>query len=188
MNQQDPKKVIAMVVLLVAAVGIVIYQVMGSGGSTPAATPKAGTKNGAAAKTAAKTGAAAAPAASGPTRLTEVDINIDELLQGVREVTFDYETMRIDRDPLGALVGGPLKGDLEALEGGPLPVAGVGSVLQKKITGIIYDDVSPLAVVDDEVVGVGHEYPNGIKVHAIDRDKVTFQLGDSLIPVEMKEQ
>ena len=186
---QEQKKMAAMVVLFVVAIGLVIYQVMFAGGPT---TPPAAPKTGAAAPAAgaAKSGAAAAPAAaaaaSGPARLAEVNVNIDELLAGVEDVKFDYETMRIERDPLGALVGGPLKMDVPI--DGPVPVGGIGSVMQKKITGIVYDEYSPMAVVDDEVVGVGHVYPNGIKVHSIDRNKVTFQLGDSLIPVEMKEQ
>jgi len=190
MEKQDPKKVALMVVLLLAAAGVVIYQVMGSGGGTPAPAAKSGA---APATGAAKSGAApaaktaVAPAAGGPTRLVEVDVNIDELLQGVEEVTFNYETMRIERDPLAALVGGPLKQDA-AGDGGVLTATGPMEVLRKKITGIIYDDYDPVAVVDDEVIHIGHQYPNGVKVHAIERDKVIFQLGDALIPVEMKEQ
>lgn len=182
----EQKKLAAMVVLFIVAIGVVVYQLMFAGG--PAVTPAA--KSGAAAApkpgTPAAAAAAVAAAASGPTRLTEANVNIDELLAGVEDVKFDYETMRIDRDPLTALVGGPLKLELPA--NGTVPIGGIGSIMQKKITGIVFDEYSPMAVVDDEVVGVGHVYPNGIKVYAIERNRVTFQLGDSLIPVDMKEQ
>lgn len=188
MNQEQ-KKMVFMVVLFVVAIGVVVYQLMFAGKpATPAAPAKPGTT---ATGTPAKAGstsatAAGTAAAAGPTRLAEVNVNIDELLAGVEDVKFDYETMRIDRDPLAALVGGPLK--LELPTNGTVPIGGIGSIMQKKITGIVYDEFNPMAVVDDEVVGVGHVYPNGIKVFSIERNKVTFQLGDSLIPVEMKEQ
>lgn len=192
-QQQEQKKKLFAGALLAVAVGVGVYQALFAGGSGVTPAPKSGAtqaKGGAAAP--AKSGAAAPAAKSGaaeagPTRLVEVDVNIDELLRGVEEVTFNYETMRIDRDPLAALVGGPLKQDA-AGDGAVITATGPMEVLRKKITGIIYDEYDPVAVVDDDVVHVGHQYPNGVKVHAIERDKVIFQLGDALIPVEMKEQ
>lgn len=172
-------------VLFVVAIGVVIYQLGFAGGTPPpdgggAPAPAVG----AAGTPATAPGAATQAAAAGQAlRLTKVDVNIDELLAGVKEVTFDYDAMRIDRDPLAALVGGPLA----QKNGIPDVFGGRGEILRKKITGIIFDANNPIAVVDDEVVGVGYTYPNGVKVHAIEKDKVIFQLGDSLIPVEMKE-
>lgn len=186
MTPEQRKNAIAAVVG-VLAVMVVIYQVMFSGGPTPPQPTAA--EIAAAAAGGAATPAVAAPApagatGAGPTRLTQVNVNIDELLKGVQEVTFDYESMRIDRDPLAALVGGPLKQD----ETGAVPLPGTGTeIRRKKITGILFDVNNPLAVVDDEVVGVGYTYPNGVKVYSIEKDKVTFQLGDALIEVEMKE-
>lgn len=187
MEKQDQKKAIMLGVLLLVAVGVVIYQFMGSsGGATPSSKPAASAGGTAGGGASAAKPAAGKAAPAGPTRLVEVNVNIDELLEGVEEVTFNYETMRIDRDPLAALVGGPLKRDDGA--GAVLTATGPMEILRKKITGIIYDEYDPVAVVDDEVIHIGHQYPNGVKVHAIERDKVIFQLGDALIPVEMKEQ
>lgn len=167
----------------VAAVGVVIYQLMFAGGSTPPPPPPP--PAGAPATGGAPAPAVAAPVVPGeaPTRLTSVNVNIDELLKGVQEVSFDYEAMRIDRDPLDPLVG-------QIRDQNALPVTGSSGVLEikrKRITGILYDEKNPQAVVDDEVVGIGHVYPNGVKVLDIQKDKVIFQLGDSPIPVEMKE-
>ena len=190
---KEQKQQIFLGVCMAAVVIVLLYQFVFAGGSSappPAAKSNAAAPaSGAAGATPAPAPAAAAAAADagGPTRLAEVNIKIDELIAGVEDVTFDYRIMRIDRDPLAALVGGPLKLDLP-IEGGTVPTGSLSAVTQKKITGIVYDEYSPMAVVDDEVVGIGHVYPNGIRVHSIDRDKVTFQLGDSLIPVEMKEQ
>ena len=173
-------------VLFVVAIGVVIYQLGFAGGTPPpdgggAPAPAAGAVG---TPAAAAPGTAAPAAAAGQAlRLTKVDVNIDELLAGVKEVTFDYDAMRIDRDPLAALVGGIVN----PKTGVPEVFGGRGEILRKKITGIIFDANNPLAVVDDEVVGVGYTYPNGVKVQAIEKDKVIFQLGDSLIPVEMKE-
>ena len=165
----------------VAAVGVVIYQIMFAGG--PATPPSEAGAPPAAPGAALDAGLPAAAGVAGPTRLTSVEVNIDELLKGVQEVTFDYDQMRIDRDPLAALVGkiGNQK------EGAPTQISSVQRVLHKRITGIIFDSVRPVAVVDDDVVTVGYVYPDGVKVKAIEKDKVVFQLGDSDIPVEMKE-
>lgn len=173
------KNVLAGIVGVVAVV-VVIYQLMFAGGTPPTPTPPPAAGAGG-----VPAPAVAAPVAAGeaPTRLTSVNVNIDELLKGVQEVSFDYEAMRIDRDPLDPLVG-------QIRDQNALPVTGASGVLEikrKRITGILYDEKNPQAVVDDEVVGIGHVYPNGVKVIEIQKDKVIFQLGDSPIPVEMKE-
>jgi len=179
--KDDQKKKIMLGVLMLAAVGVVVYQLMFAGGPTPPPPPPGG----GAPKTAAAPATKTAAATPGP-RLKQVEINIDELLQSVREVTFDYNVMRISRNPYTPLVGGPLSQNVPA-EGGVISAPSQLEVMRKKITGIVYDEFNPLAVVDDEVIGIGHVYPNGTKVYSIERDKVVFQLGDSLVPVEMEE-
>ena len=124
----------------------------------------------------------AAPA--NPTRLETVDVDIDELLKEIEVVTFDYATERIDRDPMAPLVGRVYRAG-EPTPPGPTPPRMV--VLRKNVTGIIWDEYDPVAVVDDEVVSLGHTYPDGTQVYAIERGRVVFKVGDSLIPVEMKE-
>jgi hypothetical protein len=44
-----------------------------------------------------------------------------------------------------------------------------------------------VAVVDDEVVSVGHVFPNGTQVYSIEPSRVILKVGDSTIPIEMKD-
>ncbi len=67
------------------------------------------------------------------------------------------------------------------------PVENTLQVMRKKVSGIIYDANNPVAVVDDEVVAVGHVYPTGVVVYDIEPKRVVFKVGDSLIPVDLKE-
>lgn len=185
MNPDTRKKIILAVLMLLAA-GVVVYQLTRSTAS-PAASGKAGAKTAAAkpagGKAAPKPGAAKpAPGANSPESIQEVDVNIDELLKEVAEVNFDYQSQHIDRDPMTPLVG-IVRPGLENAKNKP----SITSVINKRVTGIIYDPADPVAVVDDEVVHEGYVYPDGTVVNAIDRDKVVFKVGDSLIPVEMKK-
>lgn len=174
MNDQNRKQIIILAVLGIVAVGVFAYQFgLFGGADTPApAAPR---------PAAQRTAQAAAPAPA--TRLQAVEVDVDELLQGIKVVNFDYEMSRVDRNPMSPLVGFVRPGDIA-------PVAGPGTLLdvrRKRVSGIIYDNRDPVAVVDDEIVGPGHQYPDGIRVHAIEPSRVVFQVGDALVPVEMKE-
>jgi len=57
----------------------------------------------------------------------------------------------------------------------------------KRVTGIVWDVSYPVAVVDDEVVSVGHVFPNGTQVYSIEPSRVILKVGDSTIPIEMKD-
>ena len=119
-----------------------------------------------------------------PERIKTAAVDIDTLLKEIEVVTFDYAAERIQRDPME-----PLTYLLRATRepgAGVLPHTSI-EVLRKNVTGIIWDEFDPLAVVDDEVVPLGHTYPSGIKVHAIEGGRVVFKVGDSEIAIEMKE-
>lgn len=172
MNDQNRRQVIILAVLGVVALAVVLYQFLIAGGPAPA--PKAKTT---------KTAAAAKTATLETTKLQAVDVDIDELLRGIKIVTFNYEEKRVDRNPMTPLVGYVRPGELE-------PVVQAGTMLdvrRKRVTGIIYDTREPVAIVDDEVVSPGFVYPDGIRVQAIEPNRVVFQVGDTLVPVEMKE-
>ncbi len=147
-------------------------------------------KNAAGANPAATTGAqpaqtATKTAAAAPTlELMQVDIDPDALLKDISVVPFDYQANKIERDPMA-----PLIGVIRTGEPGKAATAtgALEDVLQKKVTGIVWDDQNPVAVVDDEAVSVGHTYPNGVQVQSIEKDRVIFKVRDSLIPVPMKE-
>ena len=61
------------------------------------------------------------------------------------------------------------------------------AVRSMAVTGIIWDDYNPVAIIDDEVVGTGYKFPTGVSVEKIEPDRVIMRVNDSLVPVELKE-
>ena len=199
MNEQNKKQVIFAGVLGAVLIGVLVYQFVLPKGNTPASqsgSAKAGGEAGS--KSAGKSGKE--KMGDLPT-LETVDIDLDELIASVTVEPIDYTTVAITRDPMEPLVGKVVipqsgtPGEQGGLSDGGAPAAAAGlmkpgammDAYSKQVTGIIWDAQKPMAVVDDEVVGVGHVFANGIKVHAIEPTRVVLQVGDSLVPVEMKE-
>lgn len=177
MNGQNRKQIIIAVVLVVVLIIVVVYQVFIAGGAPPAPP--------AVQKTAAPKTSSARPPAPQPIMMETVDIDPEALLRDVEVVPFDYDLHRIDRNPMTPLIG--------QVSGPRAPVytqdatARPFEVLQKKISGIIWDEREPMAVVDNEVVVPGHVYPDGVLVHSIEPNRVVFKVGDSYYPVPIKE-
>ncbi len=176
MNPQNRGQIIAAAIAGVVLVAVLLYQfVLPKGGDSPPVA-KAGASSAAGTRT---------PGIKAPTRLAKVDVDIDALLKEIEVVNFDYDKERIDRNPLTPLVG--FFADQENV---PPPIDSTlaqGGVMRKSVTGILWDNQRPLAVVDDEVVAPGHHYPDGVIVETIERDRVVFRIRESLIPVQLKE-
>ena len=137
--------------------------------------------------TAAKGESASASASSPQTRIRKVDVNIDELLANIKEVDFDYEKGRLPRDPMAPLVGTLTRKAPEGTEEQPAAPPTAVQVMNKVVSGIVWDERRPLAVVDNEVVYPGYVYADGVTVESIERDRVVFKVGDSLIQNPLKE-
>jgi hypothetical protein len=192
-NPQDRKKYIMLGGLFAVLLGVVIYQFTKGGATAPPPSDKAAKATaktaGKAAKTAAgkaagKSAAKTDGATEGEIRFQEADVDIDALLQNIAKVNFDYELERIDRDPMR-----PLVGQIQNQEGvldANAPASAV-AVLRKSVTGILYNSQNPAAVVDDEVVREGFTYPGGVVVDSIEPTRVVFRVGDSLVPVQIKD-
>ena len=121
-------------------------------------------------------------------RLRETDVDIQALLSSIKEVDFDYDREREARDPLTPLVGALARRmDEQTASDETVPPAILGDILSKTVSGIVWDARRPVAVVDNEVVYPGFQYPDGTSVAAIDPGKVVFKVGDSLIQVELEE-
>jgi hypothetical protein len=75
----------------------------------------------------------------------------------------------------------------EGVEKAPLAPATAVQVMNKVVSGIVWDERRPLAVVDNEVVYAGYAYADGTTVESIERDRVIFKVGDSLIQNPLKE-
>jgi hypothetical protein len=182
-NKQK-KQVIILVLLVAAVIGVGLFQMTRDktppppNGGTAAATPPVGTS-------APQTQTAKAPG----TEPVRTEINVDELLAGIQEVDFDYDRERIPRDVLTPLVGAVSapKEEQQEMATELVPPAILGDILSKAVSGIVWDANRPVAIVDNEIVYPGYQYPDGTTVESIKPDAVVFKVGDSLIQVELKE-
>lgn len=118
------------------------------------------------------------------------DVDIDALSQSIQEVEFEYNIERLSRDPMSPLIG--LK-TAESTSESSQPQIGLDQRLiqtarLKSVSGIVWDDLSPFAVIDNEVVTTGYAYPEGIIVDEIHPDHVVFRVNDARVEVELKEQ
>jgi len=111
--------------------------------------------------------------------------DLAQLLAGIEQVTFDYRRVAGDRpSPMQPKIAdGPI---IDNTDGGQR--LRDYDVQRLRITGIIWDEAAPYAVVEGEVVWNGYDYGNGLKVHAIEKDCVRFELDGLEIPVEMEER
>ncbi len=195
MNQENKKQIIIAGALGVVLAIVLVVQYLKSG--TPQTPPKAAGANApATAKAATEGGAAAAPkaggktdgkvaSAEGPTRLKKVDVDLDALLQNINVVTFVYDNEKINRNPMTPLVGRVIAPT--AMDENDSQIISPGIIRSKSVSGIIYNEFNPVAIVDDEVITEGYQYPDGVVVTQIEPKRVWFQWRDTLIPVELKE-
>ena len=195
MHQENKKQVIIAGALGVVLVAVLVYQFLIAGG--PAPPPKAAGANATATAKAAPEGAkGAAPkagakaddkmaSAEGPTRLKKVDVDLDALLQNINVVTFVYDNEKINRNPMTPLVGRVIAPT--TMDEKDSQMVSPGIIRSKSVSGIIYNEFNPVAIVDDEVITEGYQYPDGVVVTQIEPKRVWFQWRDTLIPVELKE-
>lgn len=199
MNEQNRKQIILAAVLGVILVGVLIKQFVFAPGSASSSAAKGGTPAAQAGKTAA--GPKAAPAGT----LQQVDIDIEALIKSVEVEPINYAaSITNDRDPMKPLVGGipnvnpdeigkqgVRNPDEEQDDSGvpPKPVesSAITAAASMRVTGIVWDVSFPVAVVDDEVVSVGHVFPNGTQVFSIEPSRVILKVGDATIPIELKD-
>ncbi len=194
MNQQ--RQIIIAVILLVVLVAVLIYQFVIAKPKPPtqpttsqrATTTRTTTQKG--------TQRTTSPTPSLTQEITpnieELEENVDEiierLLAGIQVVQFNFQEVVPPRNPMTPLVG-LLPKTLFELET-PVPSTDVapGQVLNKKISGIIWDEYQPLAIVDDKLVPEGYTFPDRVQVYKIEPNKVILRLEDTLFPVKLKEQ
>ena len=98
--------------------------------------------------------------------------DVDTLLEGIQEVTFDYEHYLADQRPRNPMT--PLY--RRALSPSPR---------YRRLSGIIYDSTKPLAVIDGKVVGIGDVLDPGVVVQLVSNDHVVLRLEDSLTRLEL---
>lgn len=150
---QEKKQIILLVVLLVVA-GVFIYRSMNivSSPSTPSTSKVATASN-------STTGVAALMATE---VIDDTDISsIDHvaLMQKIKDVEFVYNASIKARNPTRPVnLSGPLR--IFDEDNTPQTASGNLRILSQRkiVTGIIWDEENPMAVIDDDVVSEGHEY------------------------------
>lgn len=177
MNGDNKKQIIMLALLGVALVGVFIKQFAMSPSTNAAVS--GGQANQAASST--KTASV----------FEEIDMDIEDLVQKISEVKFNYHDNHEGRNPSMPLVGKHFiqlaKADNaspETLQENLLYYAN-----QMQVTGIIWDNDKPMAVVDEEIVHIGFRFEEPISVKAITPDHVVLTLVGEEIDIvrELKE-
>lgn len=166
------KKTILAIVLGIAAVGVVVYQVMGSFSSTP----RAGT-SAVAAPTPSPVASTSQTAPASVRAASEPSLSDDyaKFIATVKEDNLPFKS-RTFRNPMTPLVS-EKKSD-EPKASGPATKVAVGPsdalALGYTIEGVVWNEANPLAIVNDQVVGVGETLEDGSVITEITPDTVRF--------------
>lgn len=113
------------------------------------------------------------------TVFVETDVEINALIQGIQEVTFVYANVHEPRDPMNPLVGSNAilyNPQIAQLTSERIDDNLLYEAQRKMVNGIIWDPDNPLAVIDDEVVGIGHQIHQYIFVKDILHDHVVLSI------------
>jgi len=187
MDQNQIRKIAALVVLSVVAMVVLFVQFR------PSAEERAALEN----RSAQQQQGASQPAASQSvpvvhSQFQRANVNIEELLAGVQTETFDYDDVRIQRNPMQPLVGSGAPPKFETAEGPTsdevLSERITQAIRSMRITSIIWDEVYPVAVVNDEIIHNGYLFSDtGIRVASIESKRIVLQINDTEFPVELEE-
>lgn len=190
MDQKQIRKGVALAVLSVVAVVVLFVQFR------PSAEQRAiADNNGNAQEQSAVTPAAGAQpvaATSVRSQFERANVNIEDLLAGVQREGFVYDDVRIQRNPMQPLVGAGAPPQFNAAEAQTsdevLSERITQAIRSMKITGIIWDEIYPVAVVNDEIVYNGYVFSDtGIRVASIEPTRIILQINDTEFPVELEE-
>jgi len=158
MDQKQVRKIVALGVLSVVGVIVLFMQFR------PSDEQRAFKENGRKAQQqSALTPAADGQQAVAPTAQSQfqrANVEIEDLLAGVQRENFVYEDVRIQRNPMQPLVGAgaPPKFETAAAQSSDevLSERITQAIRNMRITGIIWDEIYPVAVVNDEIVYNGY--------------------------------
>ena len=160
----DSKTILA-IVLVIVAVGVVAWQFLG--GTSSSAINKAKKV------AAASTPSAAQPAASSVQMVAQEKTVVkqspyDKLIARVSERDLAYRAQTF-RNPMAPLVPEPSTGTIVRAEDDS-----TDEIKGYSIKGIIWNDAQPLALINDQVVGVGERLEDGALITEINPNSVKF--------------
>lgn len=175
-EEQRQRVLIGVLIVGVIGAGIYLYTNLGT---MPAAPP-----------TPAAPAAAGAPGAASTAGIATDDIDVNELIMAVGNVNFDYRSDRLARNPMTPLIlqRGSNIDDTES----NIPIQIQQRARAMLLTAILYNPTKPLAVLDNIVVEEGHvflpEEDGGITVQKIEPQRVTLEVQEERIVLDMEEQ
>lgn len=149
MNEENKKQIYMLGGLAVVLGGVLWFAVFKGGPETAAVSnPQAG----------AAVGGTVAGATVGSV-FQEASVDLDALIENIKEVEFNYARQRDSRNPTLALIGDHMAFRMKGvtLASGEEAQDLLYEASRKKLTGIMWDAVNPLAVIDDQVVTVGDD-------------------------------
>lgn len=186
MDDQKKKQIIIAGALGAVLIGVLVYQLFLTGTPPPGSAPSS---NGETAAAGADAGGAAGakkpvkPKKEDVNLLQATEINIEELTQSVEVQPIDYVAVKIARNPMAPLVGIVVQDEGEPDTRPDEPK----HIPPKEVTGIIWDEMNPVAIIDNMVVHEGFMFADGIVVQTIEPTRVLLKNGESIVPLEMKE-
>jgi hypothetical protein len=148
-------------------------------------------------------GGAAAPAVK--SQFQKASVNVDQLIDSIQEISFDYDTDRMQVNPMTPLVGPSAH---QALATAPPTGEGPGTMFAGgndsqtilrtfRVTGILWDKRDPMAVVSypvkgqlsSEVITRGYSFPDlGIKVIDIEQERVILDANGTQVSLQLEER
>lgn len=166
-----------------------------------AAQPAAGTTDSAVTAPDGSPGAAAPAVRS---QFQKAAVDVDLLSNSIQEISFDYDTERMQMNPMTPLVGPSAHVAMATSSAGESPGASPAfggdaqTVLRAfRVTGILYDKGDPMAVVaypmkgqlTSEVVTRGYEFPDmNIQVIDIEQERVILDANGTQVSLQLEER
>jgi hypothetical protein len=159
------KKTIIAVILAVVAVSVIAYQFLGTGSANVRAASSA-----IAAPTPAPVQTAVSQTvASRPKDVRQAQTDYDRLIASVSELDLAYRSETF-RNPMAPLVPDPATQAMAEAE----TVSPDAISRGYSIKGIIWNDAQPLALINDQVVGIGERLDDGALITEINPSSVKF--------------
>ena len=193
MDQKQIRKFVALGVLSVVAVVVLFMQFRPSAEDRLIQETYRKEQELAASRPATAATQQAAVAPTVQSQFQRANVEIEDLLAGVQRENFMYDDVRIQRNPMQPLVGAGAPPDFESSATAQtsdeiLSERITQAIRNMRITGIIWDEVYPVAVVNDEIVYNGYVFNDtGIRVASIESTRIILQINETEFPVELEE-
>ena len=135
----------------------------------------------------------------------KASVDVDQLIASIKEISFNYDTDRMQANPMTPLVGPAAHQALAAASSGgetPGSALAAGSDSQMvlrtfRVTGILWDKRDPMAVVTypvkgqltSEVVTRGYTFPDiNVSVVDIEQERVILDTSGTQISLQLEER